>query len=396
MEAPAGGQPSLSYDREAAEPYAVYRLRKGEALYSAVAIRFTGRVYAKDVGDVVERIVAINRIEDVARIRAGFAVKIPMDLLLPEYRPPGDPMRVEREAAKAESSKLAVRVEARNLAGVRVILDAGHGGRDVGTTHEGVWESSYVYDVMCRLKRILENRSAAAVSATTMSKSCGYLVADSNVLTERTDHIVLTTPMYSLDDPVVGVNLRWYLANSIFHRALRAGVPKEKVLFISIHADSIHPSLRGAMAYIPGERYVRGSFTKNGDAYLARAEVRESPVVNHSKYESLVAEGLSRELAESVIDAFMSAGLKAHPYNPIRDYVVRDGREWVPAVIRYNMVPTRLLLEVCNLGNQKDLALMRTKKYRQRLAQAIYDGIVSFYADREPSAPAAVVARAAK
>ncbi|HYM60146.1 MAG TPA: N-acetylmuramoyl-L-alanine amidase [Thermoanaerobaculia bacterium] len=396
VEAPAGGQPSLTYDREAAEPYAVYRLRKGEALYSSVAVRFTGRVYAKDVGDVVERIVAVNKIEDVARIRAGFAVKIPMDLLLPEYRPPGDPMRVEHEAAKRESSKMAVRVEARNLAGVRVILDAGHGGRDVGTTHQGVWESSYVYDVMCRLKRILEKRSAATVLATTMSKAGGYLVADSDVPVGRTDHIVLTTPMYSLDDPVVGVNLRWYLANSIFHRAIRDGVPKEKVLFISIHADSIHPSLRGAMAYIPGERYVRGSFTKSGDVYLARAEVRESPVINHSKYESLTAEGLSRDLAESVIDAFTSAGLKAHPYDPIREYVVRDGREWVPAVIRYNMVPTRLLLEVCNLGNEKDLALMRTKKYRQRVAQAIYDGIVSFYADREPPMPAGVVARAAK
>ncbi|HWS71573.1 MAG TPA: hypothetical protein VN605_05640, partial [Thermoanaerobaculia bacterium] len=57
-----GQQPSLTYDRKASEPYAVYRLQKGEALYSSVAIRFTGRVYSKDVGDVLDRIVRFNGI----------------------------------------------------------------------------------------------------------------------------------------------------------------------------------------------------------------------------------------------------------------------------------------------------------------------------------------------
>ena len=152
------GQPSLTYDRTSAEPFAVYRLQKGEALYSSVAIRFTGRVYAKDVGDVLDRIVKFNGIDDVARIPIGYRVKIPMSLLLPEYLPADDPTRVASEEAKRESAKLAVRPRAKGLAGVRVILDAGHGGRDVGATHDDVWESNYVYDVMCRLKRILEKK----------------------------------------------------------------------------------------------------------------------------------------------------------------------------------------------------------------------------------------------
>ncbi len=276
-----------------------------------------------------------------------------------------------------------------------MILDAGHGGRDVGTIHDGVSEAVYVYDVMCRLKRIIEQRSAATVRTTTKSAADGYDFSDDDELGAQSDHVVLTTPNYSLDDPVVGVHLRWYLANSIFRRAIRSGIDREKVIFLSIHADSLHPSLRGAMIYVPGEKYVQGSYEKRDHVYLARAEVREKPVVTHSEKESLVAEGLSRDLAESIVDALENRGLKVHPFNPVRDNVVRDEREWVPAVIRYNLVPTRALVEVCNLGNTKDRAQMKTKRYRQHVAEAIYQGIVAFYGE-DQVAPAARVAQATK
>jgi N-acetylmuramoyl-L-alanine amidase len=395
-EIPAAGLPSLTYERNAPEPFAVYRLQKGEALYSSVAIRFTGRMYSKDVGDVIDRLVQFNAIEDVSKIPTGYAVRIPMSLLLPDYLPPDDPTRLAHEAAKRESAKLARRTRARNLDGVHVILDAGHGGRDVGTFHDGVAESNYVYDVMCRLKRLLEKKSAATVAATTRSKGDGYAIAEADQIGDRTDHYVLTSPQYDLDDPVVGVHLRWYLANSMFRRAIKRGASKEKVVFLSLHADSLHPALRGAMAYIPAERFVTGSYAKRGDVYLARAEVREHPVVRHEEDESLLAEGLSRDFAESVIASFQANRLQVHPFHPIRDEVVRDGREWVPAVIRYNLVPTRLLLELCNLGNTRDRALMKTRKYRQQVAEAIYEGIVRFYADREtPAVVASGESRAA-
>jgi len=374
VETVAAGQPSLSYVRHAPEPYAVYRLQKGEALYSSVAIRFTGRVYSKDVGDVVDRIVKFNAIDDVAKIPVGYAVRIPFSLLLPQYLPADDPRRLAAEMIERESAKLAKRTRAKGLHGVHIILDAGHGGTDPGAIYEDVSESTYVYDVMNRLEEILSKKSAARVTVT------------------RDEKNVLTTPAFTLDDPVVGVHLRWYLANSIFRHAIKRGVPKEKVVFISIHADSLHPSLRGAMAYIPAERYVTGSYRKTEQVYLARAEVREHPVVRHSEEESLEAEGLSRDLAQSIIDAFDSKDLKVHPFNAVRDSVVRDGREWVPAIIRYNMVPTRLLLEICNLGNVEDRALIKTKRYRQDVASAIYEGLVDFFADRE-EAPSRVATK---
>ena len=389
--------PALTYDRTSAEPHAVYRLQKGEALYSSVAIRFTGRVYAKDVGDVLDRITKFNEIEDVARLPVGYRVKIPMDLLLPEYLPQDDPARVAREATKRESAKVARRTRAAGLAGVHVVLDAGHGGNDPGTAHDDLWESTYVYDVACRVRRLLEKESGAKVSMTTKSKKNGFTVVEKNVLPDASDHYVQTTPKFLLDDAIVGVNLRWYLANSIFRRAMKSGVPREKVVFLSIHADSLHPSLRGGMAYIPGASFVTGSYRKKGEVYLARAEVREQPSVTHSQEDALRAEGLSRDFAESVIESFRRNGLAVHPFEPVRDNVIRQRKEWVPAVIRNNQIPTRALLEVCNLGNEKDRQLLKTKKYRQQLAQAIYEGIVEFYAapHAEPARPA-VVASGAK
>ncbi|HUR79609.1 MAG TPA: N-acetylmuramoyl-L-alanine amidase [Thermoanaerobaculia bacterium] len=386
--------PSLTYVRGTSEPHAIYRLQPGEALYSSVAIRFTGRVYSKDVGDVLDRIIKFNGIDDVARIPSGQPIRIPMDLLLPEYLPHDDPTRMAREETRRESAKAAKRTRASGLTGVQVVLDAGHGGNDPGTEHDGVWESTYVYDVACRLKKLLEKDSAAKVSMTTKSKKRGYGIPERNVLDVATDHYVQTTPRFVLDDAIVGVNLRWYLANSMFRRAMKSGTPREKVVFISIHADSLHPSLRGAMAYVPGASFVTGTFRKEGDIYLTREEVREQPEVTQSRRDALEAEGLSRELAESIMGAFGNKGLKVHPFEPVRDNVIRNGHEWVPAIIKHNQVPTRMLIEVGNLGNAKDRELIQTKKHRQQLAEAIYAGLVDFYSTRGSSEKPAVVASA--
>jgi N-acetylmuramoyl-L-alanine amidase len=247
-----------------------------------------------------------------------------------------------------------------------------------------------------RLRKILEKESGAKVSVTTRSKKHGFAVADRNVLSGVTDHYVQTTPRFMLDDAIVGVNMRWYLANSIFRRAIRQGVAKEKVVFLSIHADSLHPSLRGAMAYVPGASFVTGTHRKKGDIYLTRAEVREQPTVTQSRADALVAEGLSRELAESVMESFARKGLKVHPFEPVRDNVIRNRREWVPAIIRHNQVPTRMLLEVGNLGNTRDRELIQTKKHRQQLATAIYEGLVEFYAGRGEGAGVLAARAAAK
>ncbi|MDP9122967.1 MAG: LysM peptidoglycan-binding domain-containing protein, partial [Acidobacteriota bacterium] len=143
----------LEYGRDNDGDYAVYRLRPGEALYSAVVVRFTGRIYAADVNSLAAEIARRNGIDDVTDIPVGFQVKIPLELLQPEFLPDGSPRRKEYEAGLRASSQFSNQVKATGLGGITVILDAGHGGHDSGATMAGVWESLYVYDIVMRVKR---------------------------------------------------------------------------------------------------------------------------------------------------------------------------------------------------------------------------------------------------
>src|SRR6185503_964671 len=102
-------------------------------------------------------------IDDVHAIPVGFPVKIPLEYLTEDFLPADDPRAQEYRREKAEASQFAVPLRAEGLAGVRVIVDAGHGGRDTGTLHAGVWESTYVYDVACRLRKVLAERTKAEV-----------------------------------------------------------------------------------------------------------------------------------------------------------------------------------------------------------------------------------------
>ena len=375
----------LEYAGSGSRRHAIYRLQEGEAIYSSVAVRFTGRIHAEDVSEVISEIVAFSGIEDVSRLPVGYPVKIPLDLLTPEFRPPDDPLRLEWEYQRHQRELVARGVEANRLEGVHVIIDPGHGGRDVGATFNELYEAVYVYDIATRLKTLLERETGATVWVTTRSKALGYGIPDRDVLGKVTDHILLTTPGYDLDDPVVGVNLRWYLANAIYRRVSKE-IDPEKVIFLSLHADSLHPSLKGAMAYIPGERHVKDlKFEKRDKVYLARAEVREQPSVFHSAEEAFEAEAFSNRLAETLMSSFRRAGLEVHPFDPVREHVVREKREWVPAVIRYNKVPTRVLVEVCNLANPQDRERLMTRRWRGEVARALADGIVGHFRSAGPS-----------
>ncbi len=378
--------PNLVFGQDEKGRYAMYRLRKGEALYSAVVVRFTGRLDAADVNDLASKLAERSGIADVHAIPVGYPVKIPLDVLSDEFLPKDDARYVERAREKAETAQFSRPEVARGLAGVRIILDAGHGGRDTGTLHGGLWEATYVYDVACRLRKILTERTRAEVLMTTKDGTIGWSVPDQDRLRPRRGQVLLTQPTYGLADPAVGVNLRWYLANSLLRRPAPDGtkVPPEKTVFLSLHADSLHPSVRGAMIYVPGERYLRDRYGKSGAAYAAYREVREEPVVSFNKKERVASEGASTSLAEGLVTALRDGGLPVHSFSPVRTHVIRGGREWVPAVLRYNRVPNRALVEVANLGNDEDRALMVTRAFRQALAESLASGLVAFFGGPPP------------
>ena len=378
--------PNLVFGEDARGRYASYRLRKGEALYSAVVVRFTGRLDAADVNELAMKLAERSGIADVHAIPVGYPVKIPVEFLSEEFLPKDDPRSLERAREKAETAQFSRPEIARGLAGIRVILDAGHGGRDTGTLHGGLWEATYVYDVTCRLRKILAERTRAEVLMTTKDGTVGWTVPDQDRLRPRRAQVLLTRPPYALDDPAVGVNLRWYLANSLLRRPDGDGkkIAPEKAVFLSLHADSLHPSVRGAMVYVPGERYLRDRYGKSGAAYAAYREVKEEPVVSFNRKERIASEGASTTLANGLVAALREAGLPVHSFSPVRTHVIRSGREWVPAVLRYNRVPNRALVEIANLGNDEDRALIVTKAFRQALAESLAAGLVAFFGGPPP------------
>jgi N-acetylmuramoyl-L-alanine amidase len=188
------------------------------------------------------------------------------------------------------------------------------------------------------------------------------------------------------------VNLRWYLVNSYYRSLTSAGADPERIVFASVHADSLHPSVRGAMVYVPGQEYRTGTYGHVGRLY-ARKEVAELRYVKFSSGERERSEGLSRRLAARVIQAFEEARLPVHRYEPIRDHVIRRRRSWTPAVIRTSLVPQSLLLEVVNLNNAKDAALIKQASFRQKVAGAFLDALRRHYSGGSASAAAAGPAR---
>ncbi|MEM9293691.1 MAG: N-acetylmuramoyl-L-alanine amidase [Acidobacteriota bacterium] len=384
---PSLGDVRLEYGSDRDGDFALYRLKPGEALYSSVVVRFTGRVYANDVNALAADIARRSGVADVTDMAVGYPVKIPFALLQPEFLPPGHPRRQEFEQNQRASAAFSNTVRSRNLQGITVILDPGHGGNDVGASRRGVWESVYVYDIALRLKRHLETTTSARVFLSTEAKG-GTEVGERDVLPYDKTHRVLTDPPYSLNqDSTVGVHLRWYLSNRIYREALERGAQSDHVVFLSIHADSLHPSLRGAMAYIPDAKLRRSSYSKSGSVYRARREVREQPRVTFTREEMVRSEGLSRQLATEIIDAFSRAGLAVHPEQPVRQKIYRGRKPWVPAVLRYNRVPASMLFEVSNLANDEDRRLLQTRRFRETAAVAIADGLLRYYGVDSRSAP---------
>lgn len=376
--APAAEAVVLEFAKDASGPYAVYRLRKGEALYSAVVVRFTGRVHAEDVNAKAAEIAERSGIQDVHAIPVGFPIKIPVADLSPEFRAATDPERIQEENTRLEASQFTNKVRSANLAGVTLVIDAGHGGRDTGAIVEGIEEAAYVYDIACRLERLVKARTRARVVPTVGRDAPCARVLSGAVASSRSAR-VLTTPPYPIEDAATGVNFRWYLANSVLRQARRDGVGEDRTVFVSLHADSLHPAVRGTMVYVPGEKFLNGSYGKSGEPYASRREVRDAPRVSFSRKERIEAEGVSRDLAEHVVAAFRAAALPLHAFDPIRRNVIRGGREWVPAILRYNRIPARVLVEVCNLNNPEDRRLLRTREYREKVAEALLEGLVHFY-----------------
>jgi N-acetylmuramoyl-L-alanine amidase len=212
----------------------------------------------------------------------------------------------------------------------KIVVDAGHGGHDVGTIGpDGLTEKALVLDVALRLGRLLENRMGAEV-------------------------------VYTRDDDTfVPLETRTAIANK-----------EQADLFISIHANSSRdPDARGVETY-----YL--NFTQSADALEVAA--RENAVSEKSIHElqDLVKKIAlkekieeSREFAADVQQSLWSAAGKG---------TRNRGVKKAPFIVLIGANMPSILAEISFLSNPSDEHKLQTPEYRQKIAEALYRGVANY------------------
>lgn len=361
--------------------YAEYRLKQGEAIYSAVVVRFCGLVKGPDVNQVAAELIKFNNIRDVRDMPIGSRIRIPYEYLEDEYKDENHADYIAFMDNLEDVAQVATRTISKNLEGVYVILDAGHGGRDPGADRVRVWEDDFVFDILCRIKARLEGESQATVFSTLIDPSVNYKVQDVTQFRRDQDEYLLTTPPYKLSHHRVtsdGVNLRWMIANHHYHRLVKQGVKPENIVFASIHADALHPSIRGAMVYVPDSRVYPSHVSPPGR--LTRYKEKVGSTFTNSRKSVQAAQARSTNFASNLLDQARSNNIRVHRQKPIRSLIYRNPtRPFVPAVLRFNRVPTRVLIETCNLSNPKDQNLLKRPDFRQRMADIFVNALYQTY-----------------
>lgn len=317
----------LTYGNDDKGQYALYHLAQKEALYSAVVVRFTGRLFASEVNALAMGVAERSEIKDVTSIPVGYPVKIPLDFLLPQFHPEDSALYKNWLTHQQDLSGIINSYKNSSLEGVVVILDPGHGGLDRGAIKNGVFEDSYVYDIVCRIREGLETKTRAKVYVTLMEPTKGFKPIDKPGLTPNRKATLLTHPPFTPDsssETKAAVNLRWVLSNHHFVTLKKSGVDSDKIIFTSVHADSLHPSLRGSMFYVPGSLYRQTSWGVKGQFFAPFSETKTSKSLSMNKKELERSEGLSVQFAKKLEASFKKNGLKMHPYSPTRDHVVRS------------------------------------------------------------------------
>ncbi len=380
----------LSYGSDKEGKYAEYHMRKGETIYSGVVGRFTDYSGHTEVQGACEVIMQRSGIKDDRKVGAGQRIRIPLEMLADRYQPQGTEERKEYDEVQAEAQRLSGdKNRTKDLEGVVVILDPGHGGRDSGAPPvDGVYEYAVNYDIACRIKSLLETKTRAKVFMTMRDVDHGFAVSNAHKFGEDGNKVVQTTPPYYNDDAKVSANLRWYLANDIYRHERAAGVTERNVLFTSIHCDALHREMKGAMIYVPGAAHRRETETPNGHDYNQYAEARGARAASCTDAQALRDEAMSRVFAQTLVGALGAHKpvIRVHQSgDPIRNVIrQRGGKAYLPCVLRNACVPTKVLIETGNTNNAEDRANLADPKWRQAFAEAYIDALRRHYGSCPP------------
>ncbi len=359
-------------DMEDQVPYEVHRLMSPERIYfdlhdTVLSPDLEGKTM--DVGDasltrvrVAQPVAGVTRIVLDTKDGSNFSVSMESSpyRLVVELRGSEKTLAANRMAPKQTSAAanaalipaktapiaaLAVKTPDQPLPArtgkFRIVLDAGHGGWDLGTVgQQGLMEKDLVLDVAQRLGKLLQARLGSEVMFTRSSDT--YLPLD-----QRAD-----------------------FANQA-----------QADLFVSVHANySRSAAARGVETYYtnqfsaPGSKEVEkpddGTFPKLTPVSLSAAGL-------HEKVEE------SRRLAASVQRSLYATLAASSP--DIRDRGIKDSAF---AVLTGTTMPA-ILTEISFVSSPTDERNLQSEAYRQRIAEALYKGIAGY----EQSSPHTKVAQ---
>jgi N-acetylmuramoyl-L-alanine amidase len=214
----------------------------------------------------------------------------------------------------------------------RVVIDPGHGGHDPGAKTKGLTEADLVLDVALRLEKLL-------------SKQDGFEV----VLTRRVDTFV------PLEE-------RTAIAN-------REGAD----LFLSIHANaSRNTAARGVETYFL-------NLTANPDAEAVAARENAASSRSMSQLPDIVkAIALNNKIQESRDFAVMVQNSLASQLQKSDRDVRNLGVKQAPFMVLLGATMPSVLAEISFITNKEEAAMLKTDKYRQRIAEALLAGVLRY------------------
>ncbi len=350
-------------DMEDQVPYEVHRLMSPEWIYSdlhdtVLSPDLDGKTM--DVGDaslsrvrVAQPVAGVTRIVLDTRNGSNFSVSMESSpyRLVVELRGSEKTLAANRMAPNqmpvkaAPVAALALQTPGQPLPArtgkFRIVLDAGHGGWDLGTVgREGLLEKDLVLDVTQRLGKLLQARLGSEVMFTRTGDT--YLPLD-----QRAD-----------------------FANQA-----------QADLFVSIHANySRSAAARGV------ETYYTNLFSAPGSKEVEKPEDGNFPKLTPV---SLSAGGLhekveeSRRLAARVQRSLYATLAASSP--DIRNRGIKDSAF---AVLTGTTMPS-ILTEISFVSSPTDEHNLQSAAYRQQIAEALYKGIAGY----EQSSPRLKVAQ---
>jgi len=235
--------------------------------------------------------------------------------------PPGAWLSPPLTSASAQKTPLPAQA-----AKFRIVLDAGHGGWDMGTVgRKGLLEKNLVLDIVARLGNLVENRLGAEV-----------------IYTRR-------------DDSYVSLEKRTEMAN------LAAAD-----MFLSVHANySDIPSARGVETY----------YTNSYSSVHARPPDEDGPEevnVNWTNVDIREKVQQSRRFADNVQRSLYRTLAAKNP--ALRNRGVKEASY---VVLTGTTMPA-ILAEVSFVSSPADETKLESAAYRQAIAEALYKGVATY------------------